>query len=195
MVAVLAFVVTASWLHGGTPQGEDLEYEVISIEPQGWVVTARETASGNVVKFRLPPTVFKGKTFEFDAEENVLKPGGRFSVRGARNERLNQLVVENPLPGESPRGKGRFTKRVGAGGPPPNPLGWEILHVDPRKWIVTAKNNRTHKTVKFQVHPEAFTGFRFHANLRGIQKGRGFSIVTPNELPMKNCCTILELKQ
>ncbi|UCH93004.1 MAG: hypothetical protein JSV88_22310, partial [Candidatus Aminicenantes bacterium] len=68
------------------------------------------------------------------------------------------------------------------------------MHVDPRRWIVTAKNRRTQKVAKFQAHPEAFTGFRFLANLRGIKKGEGFAIVTPNNQPMNNCCTLLEIK-
>jgi hypothetical protein len=68
------------------------------------------------------------------------------------------------------------------------------MHVDPRRWIVTAKNRRTHKVAKFQAHPEAFTGFLFRANLRGIKKGQGFAIVTPNNQPINNVATLLEIK-
>lgn len=191
LAAAFAFVVMAAFVHGAQPQGAVLEYEVITIEPQSWVVTAKETATGNVVKFRLPPSVFKGKTF--DANLGSVKRGQRFSVQGPRNARLNNLIVEKGLPGGPTRGRGRFAKRVPKiSGPSVQPLTWEIMHVDPRRWIVTAKNRRTHKVVKFQAHPEAFTGFRFRANLRGIRKGQGFSMVAPNNLPLNNIATLLE---
>jgi hypothetical protein len=100
--------------------------------------------------------------------------------------------MEMPLPGRSEQ---KRLKRPGLLGPPVTPLGWEILHVDARKWVVTARNRRTQKVAKFQAHPEAFTGFRFRADLRNIGKGQGFSIVTPNNAPMPNCATLLELKK
>jgi hypothetical protein len=194
-VAVFAFAAMTVWMQAGTPKGEILEYEVISIDPGNWVVTAKETATGNVVKFRLPPSVFKGKTFDFDANQGTLKPGKRFSVRGQMNARLNQLIMENSVPrGQSPlRGRraSRAKFRVQTG----KVMGWEILHVDARNWVVTAQNRQNRKIAKIQVHPEAFTGFRFKANLRNIRKGQGFSIVTPNNLPMRNCCTIKELQK
>jgi hypothetical protein len=76
-------------------------------------------------------------------------------------------------------------------GEPPMP--WEILQVNPQEWIVTARNHRTRQTIKFRVHPETFNGFRFRANLRGIRQGQGFSIVTPNNLPMNDSCTLLKI--
>lgn len=194
LAAVFAFVGMAVFVHGAQPKGEVLEYEVISVESRTWVVTARETATGNVVKFRLPPSVFKGQTFDANLEPS--KRGQRFSVQGPRNARLNQLIVEEGLPGGPPRGRGKIARRVPKiSGPSVQPLTWEIMHVDPRKWIVTAKNRRTHKVVKFQAHPEAFAGFRFRANLRGIRKGQGFSIVTPNNQPLNNCATLLEFEK
>lgn len=194
LAAAFAVVAMAVFVHGAQPKGEVLEYEVISVESQSWVVTAKETATGNVVKFRLPPAVFKGKTF--DANLKSVKRGQRFSVQGPRNARLNQLIVEKGLPGGPLRKRGKFAKRVPKiSGPPVQPLTWEILHVDARKWIVTAKNRRTHKVVKFQAHPEAFAGFRFRANLRGIRKGQGFAIVTPNNQPLNNCATLLERRR
>jgi hypothetical protein len=194
LAAIFAFAAMAVFVHGVQPPGEVLEYEVISVEPQSWVVTAKETATGNVVKFRLPPVVFKGKTF--DANLGSVKLGQRFSVQGPRNARLNQLIVETGLPGGPSRGRGKFAKRIPKIiGPPVKTLTWEIMHVDAQKWIVTARNRRTHKVVKFQAHPEAFTGFRFRANLRGIRKGEGFSMVTPNNLPLNNCATLLERRK
>jgi hypothetical protein len=189
LFAVLALAAVTTLVQGAMPAGEELEYKVLSINPENWVVTAQETATGNVVKFRLPPSVFKGRTFDANIEE--LQKGQRFSVRGPRNARLDQLILEEPLPGGPPPGRGRQPKMRLR---PSESLAWEILHVDARNWIVTAKNRRTNKVAKFQAHPEAFTGFLFHANLRGIQKGRGFAIVTPNNLPMNNVCTLLELK-
>lgn len=187
LVATLAFAAIAVWLQGSSPKGEVLEYKVVSIESKGWVVTAEETATGNVVKFRLPPAVFKGKTF--DANLETLKAGQRFSVRGPRNAQLSQLIMERPLAKGPQKGGGM---RARLGGSLSRPLAWEILHVDARKWIVTARNRKTHKTIKFKVQPESFTGFSFRANLRGIRKGEGFSIVTPNNQPMNNNCTLLE---
>lgn len=189
LFAVLALAAMTVLVQGSMPPGENLEYKVMSIDPRGWVVTAQETATGNVVKFRLPPAVFKGQTF--DADLGAVQKGQRFSVRGPRNARLDRLILEKPLPGGPPPGRGHRAKLRTR---PSGPLSWEILHVDARKWIVTAKNRQTHMVAKFQAHPEAFAGFRFHANLRGIQKGQGFAIVTPNNQPMNNCCTLLELK-
>ena len=185
-IMIVLFAVLAL---AAMPAGEELEYKVLSINPENWVVTAQETATGNVVKFRLPPSAFKGQTF--DANLGEVQNGQRFSVQGPRNARLNQLIMEEPLPGGPPPGRGRQPKMRPR---PSGPLTWEILHVDARKWIVTAKNRQTHKVAKFQAHPEAFTGFLFHANLRGIKNGQGFAIVTPNNQPMNNIATLLELK-
>lgn len=189
LFAVLVLAAMTVLLQGGVPAGEELEYKVMSIDPQGWIVTAQETATGNVVKFRLPPSVFKGQTF--DANIETLQKGQSFSVQGPKNVRLDQLILEDPLPGGPPPGQGRGAKLRSQSS---SPLTWEILHVDARNWIVTAKNRRTNKVAKFQTHPDAFNGFLFHANLRGIQKGQGFAIVAPNNQPMNNVCTLLELK-
>ena len=189
VIAFLAVVAMTASVYSAGPQGEVLEYKVVNIEPRGWVVTARETATGNLVKFRLPPAVFKGKTFSANLQS--VKTGQRFSVRGSRNARLSKLVVVKPLAGV--KGVAKLKKRRLVG-PRVRALGWEIVHVDARRWIVTAKNRQSRKIAKFRVHPEAFTGFRFRANLRSIGKGQGFSIITPNDLPMSRCCTLLEIR-
>jgi hypothetical protein len=189
LFAVFALAAMTVLVQGGMPPGEALEYKVMSINPENWVVTAQETATGNVVKFRLPPSAFKGQTF--DAVGEVLK-GQRFSVRGPRNARLDQLVMVKGPGGVKSRARGRQARmRLQPGAP----LAWEIMHVDPRRWIVTAKNRRTQKVAKFQAHPEAFTGFLFRANLRGIKKGQGFAIVTPNNQPINNVGTLLEVEK
>ena len=187
LAVVMVFAAMTGLLQGAKTSGEMLEYEVISVNTNSWVVTAKETATGNVVKFRLPPTVFTGQTFDADLEN--LQSGRRFSVRGPRNSRLNNLVMETPL-GKRPRERREmhsprlnlYTEK----------LTWEIVSVDPNNWIVTARNRNNNKMVKVKAHPEAFTGFRFRANLEDIGNGQGFSIVTPNDRPMPNCCTLLE---
>lgn len=187
VVSVFAFFALTGMVQGAGPQGELLEYEVISINPQSWVVTAKETASGNVVKFRLPPTVFKGKSF--DAELGNIRKGGRFAVRGPRNARLDNLIMEGPMTKQP-----RMQKNSGPGNmtPPGAQLGWVIEDVNPAQWIVSVRNRATGKTAKIKGHPEAFTGFRFRADLRNIRKGQGFSIVAPNDQPMSNVCSLLE---
>jgi len=187
VVSVFAFFALTVLAHGAGPKGELLEYEVLSINPQNWVVTAKETASGNVVKFRLPPTVFKGKTF--DADLGKIQRGGRFSVRGPRNARLDNLLMEGQQ-AKQPRKRKDTGPRVMT--PPAAQLGWVIVNVDPGQWIVTVRNRSTGKTAKIKGHAEAFTGFRFRADLRNIRKGQGFSIVTPNNQPMPNVCTLME---
>jgi hypothetical protein len=187
LVTTFAVIAMAVWVQGNTPKGEVLEYKVMSIEPKDWVVTAEETATGNVVKFRMPPAVFKGKTF--NANLDSIQPGQRFSVRGPRNAQLSRLIVEKPLAKGPGKERG---PRAKLGTLPGEPLLWKILHVDARRWIVTAQNRQSRKIIKFRVKPESFTGFRFHANLRGLRKGEGFSIVAPNDVPINNNCTLLE---
>lgn len=187
LAAVLVLAAAAAFLQGANPRGELLEYEVISVEANNWVVTAKETATGNVVKFRLPPAVFTGQTF--DAELENLQGGRRFSVRGPRNARLNNLIMETPM---SKRPRERRDLGPNHVIPPSEQLNWEIVTVDPKSWIITARNRINRKMVKVQAHPETFTGFRFRANLEDIGNGQGFSIVTPNDRPMPNCCTLLE---
>lgn len=188
-VAALFYTGIPGWLEGATPPGEGLEYEVISIEPGSWVVTAKETESGEIVKFRMPPTAFKGKTFDADLEK--MQPGQRFSARASRNARLDQVIVEKALPASPAR---RLSvARLKAGGE--ETLGWEILHVDARGWIVTARNRQTRKIAKFRVDPNAFNGFRFQANIRGIQRGQGFAIQAPNNMPLNNVATLLEVQK
>lgn len=197
MTAVIIFAAMALGLQGLTPKDELLEYEVISIETKGWVVTARETASGNEVKFKMPPAVFKGKTFNFNLAN--VKPGQRFSVKAPRNAQLTQLIVKQPLksmagsPG-SHGGKHGMMEEPQLPTPPGEPpMPWEILNVDGGKWIVTAMNRRTQQKVQFRVHPETFKGFRFRARLRGINEGKGFSMVAPNDMPLTESCTLLKV--
>lgn len=189
-VACLALLLAGPTLDAKNMQGGMLDYEVISIDANTWIVTAREISSGNVVKFRLPPSTFKGQTF--DAEIGRVRPGQRFAVRGPRNASLANLVMDTPSPQGQGRGLMRKPPRMMT--PPSRPLSWEILNVNPQKWIVQAKNRMTHRTAKFKVDPGCFAGFRFRSNLQSVGKGQGFSIITPFSAPLTNCCTLMELK-
>jgi hypothetical protein len=187
----IAFIfLTMTSQLAGADQAGLLEYEVVSIDAAGWVVTAREMESGETVKFRLPPALFHGKTF--DADLDSLQIGDLFSVQGPKNVHMNNVPVEQPLPETS---QGRRPSKGLAAGAEGGVLSWEILNVNPRQWTATAKNRLTHKIIKFRVLPEAFVGLRFQAKLRGIKKGESFALVTPNNVPMANCCRLLELPQ
>ncbi len=171
---------------------ELLDYEVMSINSNGWVITAKELATGEVVKFKLPPAVLKGQTFNFDVRKaNLGKP---LTIRGHRNAQLNRMKIQKGLPMTRKSARMMKTplkpKPILAG----RPLPWSVLLIDAKNWVVTAKNSRTNKVAKFKVHPQAFKGFRFRANLRGIRQGQGFKMIAPNSLPMKNICTLLEMK-
>lgn len=190
MITAVICMVTLCGI-GSAQAQELLNYEVLSIDANSWVVTAKDTASGEVVSFRLPPSTFKGKTF--DADLANVKPGRNFAVRGPRNERLNNLVMQRtPSRGEDPM-KMRPRKRMMqmAGGAQ---LGWVIEDVG-QNWVVKARNKKNGKTMKFKVDPNSFKGFRFRANLKGIKKGEGFSIYAPNERSFSRACTLMELKQ
>jgi len=172
-----------------------LEYEVISIEPGSWLVTAKEVASGEIVKFQLPPSAFKGKSF--DAELGNIKQGQKFGVRSPNNDSLSNLVVHKGLPLKNERDRKHRQPLIKREllGPPTPPLKWEILEVDPQAFIVTARNRQNAETAKFKVDPAAFRGFRFKANLRGIRQGQGFKLVAREAKSFQNACTLLEMKK
>lgn len=193
LIAVFFLMLTVSPAPAKAAPGEMLEYEVISINPGNWVVTAKEVANGNVVKFKLPPNVFKGKSF--DANLRALRKGQRFSVRGPRNARLSQLIMQSPGRAARARKQQKRLRRPGLLGPPARRMNWIIQNVDPRTWVVTARHSKTGKIAKFKTHPEAFKGFRFKADLNTIKQGQGFSIVTPNNSPINNVATLMELQK
>lgn len=185
-IAVLCMI----FVFGTVPaRSQDLlMYEVLSIEPGTWVVTAKETRSGEVVSFRLPPESFKGKTF--DADLGDIKKGRRFSVRGPRNARLSNLVMHRTASrGDSPL-KRRPRKPIMhmAGG---TKLPWVIKEVA-KDWMVTAFKMKSGETIKFKVDPNSFKGFRFRANIKGISKGQGFSLYAPNQGAITSACTLME---
>jgi hypothetical protein len=191
-VLTIFFVLAAVQVpvHATQPEQALLNYEIISIDAKSWIITAKDTASGEIVKFRMPPAAFKGKTFAADLSKT--KAGQGFSVRGPRNARLSNLVMQlTPARGQSPLKSRRIRPMRRAQGAR---LAWQIIHVNP-DWVVTAKNQRNRKVIKFKVNPQAFIGFRFRANAKGIRKGEGFSLIAPNERAFTSACTLLELKK
>lgn len=173
-------------LNGGWLFSEILDYEVTAVNPQNWVITAKEISTGEILSFKLPPSVFHGQTF--DAKLEGMVPGQKFEVRGPRNAPLNNLIVERPTRRAGEKGRGRPVKRMGRA---TRRLAWEIVNVDSAEWIVTAKN-KNNKTIRFKIDPQSFIGFRFRADLSGIQKGAGFTLIAPNDSPITKSCVLLK---
>ncbi len=170
--------------------GTVLEYQVVSVDVRTWVVTAKEVATGNTVKFRMPPSSFIRQTFAADLKN--VKRGKRFAVRGARNSRLQNMVMKTPVKMMKTRKMRRPVKSLRMNKGRAARLPWAITHVDGSKWIVKAKNSRTGKVIAFKVDPNGFKGLRFYASLQGIRKGRGFAIMTPDDFNLARCCTLIK---
>lgn len=173
-------------LNGGWIFSEILDYEVSAVNPQTWVITAKEITSGDILSFKLPPSAFHGQTF--DAKLEGIVPGQKFEVRGPKNASLNDLIVERPTRRASEKSRGRPVKRMGR---TVRRLPWEIVNVDSSEWIVTAKN-KNNKTIRFKIDPQSFIGFRFRADLSGIEKGAGFTLIAPNDSPITKNCVLLK---
>jgi hypothetical protein len=170
-------------------KNEMIEYEVLAVDPQSWIVRAKEVDTEKEVKFRLPPEVFEGQTFDADFARNRI--GQRFSVRGSKNTKLNDLIMEIPI-SEGENASKQFAAKSEMAPPAGAALSWLIEKVDGKRWIVKSRNRVTNQIVKLRVHPESFVGFHFKASLRNIRKGQGFTIFAPNDMPMNNCCTLLK---
>ena len=171
---------------------ETLEYSVISIDAKSWIVTAKEVVSGNSVKFRLPPSAFKGKTFNANLKD--IKKGQPFVVRGPRNALLEDLQMVEV------RGVKKFTKKRHQKirpnqFPVENLLDWEIIDIDVNNWMVASKNRKTGESIKFKVNPNGFIGFKFKANLTKIRQGQGFKMIAPNSHEFRNCCTLVKVEK
>ena len=91
----------------GPPGGaaEGVAFEVLAIDRESWVVTARDLESGEEFRFRLPPEAFRGQRFRADV--SGAGAGQRISVDGEPNARLPQGLVERPL-GAAGRSEGTF---------------------------------------------------------------------------------------
>ena len=73
----------------------------------------------------------------------------------------------------------------------PSRLAWEIIEVNAAELTMTARN-RGNRTIVFRVDPTSFIGYRFKADLSGIEKGGKFTIVAPNLEPLSKNCVLVE---
>ncbi len=160
-----------------------LDYQVVAVNPNSWMVTAKEMASGQQVKFKLPISAFNG--LQFDAGDiGQLKHGQKFSATGARNARMANATLQQGG-GKPPKGGWKNAGAQAGGGR------YTIASTHGGKKQVTARDNVTGNTYKIKVDPNAFIGYRFQANLHDLRRGRNFAIVAPNTSPLGNCCTLI----
>ena len=199
LITILSLVVSLSaqkLKQVTVPDGKYLQYEVEAFDAQAWIVTAHEVVSGKRFRFRLPPKIFEGQTFSLESEAE--KPGQPFVVRGPKNARLGNLVMGQHLPMarvEAEKGKSLSHPPATPGvmaGMQPLRLAWVIVSLDPQNFVITARNEKTRRTIRFKVNPQCFTGVRFLANTADLASGMAFSIIIPNEEAFNGCCTLME---
>jgi hypothetical protein len=183
--SILACLALAALAGVGSIYGEVLEYEITALNPLTWVIAAKEVATGEILQFRLPPTVFKGHTFDADLEG--VSPGQKFRVRGPKNAVIENAIVEKPTNRAGGQGRGQVVRKKPAA--PPR-LGWEIIEVNAAELTITARN-RSNRTIVFKVEPKSFIGYRFTADLAGVEKGGAFTIVSPNLSPLSESCVLI----
>ena len=196
--------------------GDQVRFEVQSVDRETWVVTARDLASGETFSFRLPPEAFRGQKFEADLAQATV--GRKISVQAPPGVRMRQAVVERPVGAvggglESPPGRRARPYRDRPSGGPGSPGGsdrpehpsdyvrsqgpgggsaskdWEVLSVDPRSWVAQVRGSDG-AIVSLEVDPQAFVGYRFSASVRDLRAGEGFELLASNEQPLSNCCTV-----
>jgi hypothetical protein len=92
--------------------GDLATFEVLAVDPQGWIVTARDVESGEELGFQLPSESFRG--LRFMADLSGVEPGRTISVTGEPGVRMRQALVERPL-GASMRREGGFGERPAGG--------------------------------------------------------------------------------
>jgi hypothetical protein len=183
---ILAFAALIVFASTGSLCGEQLDYVITALNPLTWVVTARATATGETVQFRLHPSAFKGQTFDADLEG--IAPGQKFRVRGPKNAVIGNAIVEQPASKAGAKGQGQAMRKT----PPPSQrLAWEIIDVNAAESTMTARN-RGNRTIVFKVDPKSFIGFRFSADLAGLEKGNGFTIIAPNLDPISENCVLIK---
>lgn len=190
--AVMTFICFTMMNYAGTSDGPTPEYIVMNIDAKSWIVTAKELMTGNIVKFRLPPSAFKGKTFSADLKN--IRKGHPFTARNPKYARLSQPPQVIDAAHREPKSykyKGSKNKQIPMG-PPPQRLEWEILELNAATWVVKAKNSRTKETIQFKASPKGFIGFKFKANISNIRKGQGFTLITSDSHTFKNCLKLLK---
>ena len=94
-LTILVVLMSSTSTLPGASSDWVLEYKVTSVNTRNWIITAQEIESGNIVKFKLHPSVFKGQTFSADLGN--LKIGASFSPRGEKNASLKEAVIVKPL--------------------------------------------------------------------------------------------------
>ena len=159
-----------------------LQYRITSIDPNSWEVTAQQLGTGESIRFVMKANTFKGKTF--NADLSGVNAGDSFSVRGPRNERVQASALRR-APAANQNARNTTAGPKGANGE------WEIVSVNPSNWIVTARKKGA-GAVRFSVSPQSFVGFEFQASVQDVAAGRGFTVVTPNNSAMANCCRMLD---
>ena len=213
-----ADLIAQSGVGGG--KGETVTFEVQSIDPESWVVTARDLESGESFSFRLPPDAFRGQRFRADLGSAGL--GRKLSVQAPGQVRLDKAVIERPIAaGRGPAGSfearprdgrdqapsgpsayGRPSDRqgpadyVGAPEAPGRPGG---PGSGPAEYEVVSVDERSWtvqargldgKVVSLEIDPQAFVGYRFRASVKELRSGQGFELLATNEQPLANCCTV-----
>lgn len=201
-------------------QGIDwVDFQVLSIDPEQWLVTASEVGGAGQFQFRMPPQLFRGQRFTADLGDRSAE--GRIDVRAEPDARIDEVILETPLGAGGGNGSGAFTgpgDRPGTpGGPlanrPGSPAGpqgsrpglmgnrpglarggglqeYQVVSFEPDGWILTARGSDG-STVRLEVDPQAFVGYRFRAPVRELRRGQGFAILGLNELPIEDCCRVL----
>lgn len=187
-------------------------FEVQSVDPQSWVVTAQDLESGEMLRFRLSPDAFRGQRFRADLAG--ARSGAKISIQGTPGVRLDQAVVERPQEeslSESPLSGARTFDREGQrppaasrgpaqrpgamrGGALPGrqgagPIDYEVISVDARNWQVEARGSDG-ETVSLEIDPKAFAGYRFSASAKNLRAGEGFELLAANETPLADCCVV-----
>lgn len=70
------------------------DLEILSVDPGSWVVTARDSGSGETVRFEVDPQAFVG--FEFRADLRSLRRGQGFSLMALNNAPLDRCCTLLP---------------------------------------------------------------------------------------------------
>ncbi|MCP4203957.1 MAG: hypothetical protein GY769_18725 [bacterium] len=205
---------------GGLQEGAQmLDFEVVSVDPRQWIVSARDVESRDEFQFRMPPQSFQGQRFTVDL--SAARAGQPIEVRGQSNVKIDELVVDAPLGmsgvgGGADGEKGRprrpdYSRDPGRRPPsapdyaprPPRapsddgfkaerggPMEYRVESFDPQGWVVTARGSDG-STIKLKVDPDAFVGYRFRAPVRNLRRGQGFTILALNQRPIEDCCTLV----
>lgn len=181
------FAVAVLTLCGWSYWFQSSEYEIVSIDPGSWLVTARGNG-GDTLSFRMHPSVFQGRCFH--ANLTGVREGGRFSVVGPPGERFDRLEAES-APGNRP---GQGVARGPRPSRRPSTRGMQnycITAVDASEQTATAES-KSGETIRFRIDVSSFRGYRFRVPTPAeLVAGGRFSLAAPNEAPVR-CCTLIE---